>query len=458
MNGTTVNGATNLRWANRALWVAIALPAIFLFFAILHSAITVPFWDHLEFGRLLVRWHDGTFQWSELWAGHNHSRPFTFRVIYLINALLSDWDIRSEYAYVYAALYGAFALVARAMWKATSELSKPTRLALVAVVSYFAFSPVGHNNHWWSMMLQLDLAHFLIYAALLPIAFAVRSWPANVLAAIACWLATYTLTNGLIAFVTLTLVVQASKPNPWRVDKLTVFWLANLLVVFPVYSWGLPETGSPTRPTLVQVGGFALAYVGSPLAGFVHFPYHENFEIPRKTITANVITGAFLCLVWATMAWRQRKALFEAKPASILCFALGIFTLGSAVLTGWARAAFDEYGLANAGASRYSIFSTYLLMAIAFGLVALRPRWIRPWVCWCAFVLVTVFAINTYARSIKVYRAAHLFNAMVTEATYAPEEKTEYRLIYPIEHIAIPRELRKNLRRLKLGPYRGQSL
>lgn len=157
-----LSGATGSRWTNRLLCLLIAAPAVFLFFAILHSAITVPFWDHLEFGRLLVRWHDGTFQWSELWAGHNHSRPFTFRCVYLLNALLSDWDIRSEYAYVYASLYGAFALAAWAIWKATRDCSRPTRLALVAVVSYFAFSPVGHNNHWWSMMLQLDLAHFFI--------------------------------------------------------------------------------------------------------------------------------------------------------------------------------------------------------------------------------------------------------------------------------------------------------
>src|SRR4029453_10852865 len=87
------------------LWILVLGPALFVFFAIQYSAITAPFWDHCELGRLLVKIHHGDFHASDLWAPHNQARPLLFRALLLLNARLTDWDIRSEYIYLFAAMY-----------------------------------------------------------------------------------------------------------------------------------------------------------------------------------------------------------------------------------------------------------------------------------------------------------------------------------------------------------------
>jgi hypothetical protein len=452
------------RWLSTALVALIALPALFVFFAIQHSALTVPFYDHIEFGRMLVRFHDGQFHWSELWSGHNHGRPLTLRVICLVNALLTDWDLRSEYAYVYMAIYGAFAALAWALWRATRGVATATRLALLAVLSLLAFSPVGHNNHWWSFMLQLDLAHLFIVCTLIAVAFRPRSLGANALAAASCWLATYTLTNGLVAFVIAAATAQVAQARRLAMGPISWFWLANLVVVFPTYLIGLPETGSTVRPSLVQMVVFALAYLGAPLASLAHFPYVENFHLPKGPTPTNAAYGALLAMAWLALSWNQRHKLRPGDAGALLLVALGGFAMGSAVLTAWARAAFDAYGVHNANGSRFTIFSSYLLLAILFGTAGIlaerargtppapaRPAWNAVgWVAFAAFVLV---AGNTYRRSVRVYRTAHQFNIGITAEYFAPQEGSHFQFLYPRPEV--PRQLMADLRRLKLGPYRG---
>jgi len=67
-----VHGASLLRGL---LFLLAALPALYVFFAIQYSAITVPFWDHAEMILRISSWYDGDFHFSSLWEPHNHTRP-----------------------------------------------------------------------------------------------------------------------------------------------------------------------------------------------------------------------------------------------------------------------------------------------------------------------------------------------------------------------------------------------
>ena len=143
---------TNKKIINLFLYFLILFPPIFLFFAIQYSAITVPFWDHVELVKYISSYYDGTLNISDLWQPHNHSRPFTYRLIFLINAILTQWDIRSEYIYIFLAIYGSFLIHIHILWNLTKKKFDILFLYFLAIISIFFFSPVSHNNHWWSMM------------------------------------------------------------------------------------------------------------------------------------------------------------------------------------------------------------------------------------------------------------------------------------------------------------------
>src|SRR5260370_31809965 len=88
------------------LILLVAIPAVYLLLAIQYSAITVPFWDHTELIHWIADWREGNFHFSRLWAPHNHARPFVYRLVMVINAVATDWDVRSEYIYLYLSIYG----------------------------------------------------------------------------------------------------------------------------------------------------------------------------------------------------------------------------------------------------------------------------------------------------------------------------------------------------------------
>ena len=145
------------------LFMLAALPALYIFVAIQYSAITVPFWDHTELIRWIASWYDGNFRFSSLWSPHNQTRPLVYRFVMLFNAVLTDWDIRSEYIYMYMALYGIFACHVWALHQmAADAIIKMVFPLVLLLVSLVIFSPVGHNNHWWSMMFQLNAANLFI--------------------------------------------------------------------------------------------------------------------------------------------------------------------------------------------------------------------------------------------------------------------------------------------------------
>jgi len=452
------------RWS---LCLLIAAPAIFLVVAIQASAITVPFWDHCDLIRVITDYLDGHLSLADLWRPHNHSRPLTYRAIYLINAVLTHWDVRSEFVIHTSTILAAFLLQGVTLWRLCGKRADTRFLIWLLLLSIVAFSPVGHNIHWWSLMSILTLCHLFCLYALIEISFSPQSWRANILAAIACWLATYTLTNGLIAFVCCAGIVQFCSDRPWRPSRWTVFWAFNLLSVAWLYLPGLPSDGGH-RPGPLQFIWFSIVYLGAPLRGLLHYPYLECFYAPVSTI-AGGITGLLLLAFGGALLFAHREQLRRKTPGALIAASFLGFAMLSAAMTAWGRANFDAAGVSNANASRYTLFGGYFIVGLLLFLASLGPdalrhpiftRWIpasrQPLVIRIALVLFLFLATVSYARSIEVYRSARLFNSMVIDAYLAsPGEPTLEGRIFPNQEFVA--RLKKDLQRHHLGPYREMA-
>lgn len=446
---------TTLSTATRCLLYGLAAaPAVYVLIAIQYSAITFPFWDHAELIRFLQSYYDGTLRLSDLWQPHNHSRPFTYRLVYVVNAVITGWDIRSEYLFLLLAIFGAYALHLRALYRLHASHAGLSYACCAAALSIFFFSPVGHNNHWWSMMLQLDLASLLIAYALLRVALATDRWSAHVAGAAGCWLATYTLTNGLIAFLAIIAALMLAQWPRLRPDRRIVFWLVNFAAVLAVYLPGLPhEPGG--RPTLAALAEFSLVYLGAPLAGLVRFPYRDQFDIPQGLLL-NAACGAALLLYAAWLLWRAREDVRRREASATILLVFALFAVGSALATAWGRAAFDAFGVANANGSRYSIYSSYLIFGIIYRIAGLSANGglrsaTRPLAA-AALATLSVLGAIAYAAAWPVYVSAHDFNRQLAAAYQNRGAGELDRLIYPDADFVA--RLKSTLLRLELGPYR----
>lgn len=442
----------------KLVYTLAAFPPLYILVVIQYGAITVPFWDHVELIRWIAAWYDGTFHFSSLWAHHNQTRPLVYRFVMLFNAVLTNWDIRSEYIYMYLALYGTFAIhvwtLRRVVAGTTHAMVFPVFLLLLSLI---VFSPVGHNNHWWSMMFQLNAANLFIPFAMLSLFVRPRSWASHVIAAIGCWLAAYTLTNGIFAVIAIGLVFQLSATRLLQPSRQTWFWAVNLLVLLACYIPGIPLAASSVRPSAWQLLEFCLAYLGEPLRGLLWFPYQNMFDIPRS-IVGSVICGTLLlssCVVLCRHAWSKLR---EQETAALVLFGFTAFSIVSALATAWGRATFDDFGIANANASRYSIFGVYLLLGQLYYVAAgFAHDW---WTLSSRQMLVRNIAVGmfvflslvTYVRAVRVYEDAHQFNQGLLDAyPWGLQHTDKDRSIYPNPDTVDM--LRRDLQRLELGPY-----
>lgn len=442
------------------LLICALAPPLFLFVSIQRSAITYPFWDHCEMIHYFNDVRADRFKVQDLFKPHNHSRPATYRAVILANALLTDWDIRSEYVYLQASILIAFLILAAALYRAVG--GDRTRFALLLLpLSILSFSPVGQNNHWWSMMIQLDFTHMFIVAAFCLICAAPNRVSNNIFAAVLCWLATYTLTNGLIAFASILALVQLTSPRVWKPSRLSLFWLANIVVLLVVYLPGLPSEGSGARPGPLALAQFTFTYLGAPLSGLIRYPYQSQFDLPRRIALA-CATGAITFVISGFLAYRSRRVLLDGYGGR-LYVTFTLFALGSAVLTAWGRAAFDDYGVANANGSRYAIFSAYLLYALIF-LKADRKelidvprdhelRWPRI-VRGVAYAAIIGCSIKAYAQSVRVYESSYVFNKMLAQA-FVGDTSEHDKYIYPNPESA--KYFKSSLKTLRYGPYRDRT-
>ena len=451
------------------LMFMIAAPPLYLFFAIQYGAITVPYWDHVNLITFIDKYYNGTLAWADLWSPVGHARPLTYRLIYVINAALTGWDIRSEYIYMYLAIYGAFLVHVSSLRRLTALGLGKAWLPALAILTVLYFAPTGHHNHWWSLLLILNLGNLFILLALLGIAFDPDSWRSNIVAAIFCLLATYSITNGLVAFIAVALVRQLTRSRPLAADRFSIFWIVVIAGVMALYLPGLIEGVTKSIPSPWRLVWFTLAYLGSPIVGFVDFPYTQWASVGGSVLPTGLV-GLLLLAATATLLWSERKALAEARPGLRIFLACWLFAIGSALLTAWGRTDIDPVnGLRVANISRYIIFSSYLLFALIYYAVELQrdavvlPRvlsWLRDLrhpakgsVLRFLVVCVAVLGIVTYSRGTRIYVSSYNHNLVISKA-FAPGVNTVN--VDPTIHPSpeMVRYLRVTMARLELGPFR----
>jgi hypothetical protein len=162
----------------------------------------------------------------------------------------------------------------------------------------------------------------------------------------------------------------------------------------------------------------------------------------------------------------QREQLRRRTPAALVAVSFMAFAVLSAAMTAWARANFDQCGVSNANASRYTLFGSYFCVGLILFLASLGPealhhpiftRWLpvcrQPAMVRTAFVLFLILSTVSFARSVKVYRSAGELNSRVIAAYLAqPADPLLESSIFPNPDFVV--RLKKDLQWHHLGPYR----
>lgn len=399
--------------AIRAVLCAIAaVPFVFLVALLFRFGLAFPYWDAWHFAPLLDHAESGRLSFAELWSQHNEHRPLFPRLLMLVMARASGWNVGLELGLsVLLVLCGGLILAWLALRQ--TENRRPAVWLSLPVLSLLLFSWAQMENWVWGWQLQIFLSTVCVVATISLLSPSADKPLRLVLAMVFATIASFSFASGLLVWIAaIPVLLLAPAQSQQRRLLCTGFWIAVAVVVIQAYFIGYhspsvsPSLAASARDPITMVRATIL-HLGSPIAAmFTRPPWHGG--PPLGVSSAHYVPGV-VGLLWAGglfLLWRRRQ-IETAWAAPWI--GLGLFSLGCAAITALGRAG---QGVEEALNSRYITSSNLFWVALlglttlAFDSTALlsRRRWERILVVLLGIVLI---CWQTQTNNMEWERNAH---------------------------------------------------
>lgn len=423
-------------WKKENLPYALALmPIIFLASFMILKTVNVPYWDHWEFVPLIQHVRDGNLYFTDFWHQHNEHRLLFPRIIMIIAALITGWNVQVENLIGFVFACCSFVVLMKTLGSTQKQLKQTSLFVMPLLLSLIWFSPVQEENWLWGWQIQWFLNVFVIMVIVREIARIKNndlSYPKTLLIAACAVVAQYSLGNGvliwpLLVAALLFLRVPLQKTALVAVTAVASTGLYYLDYVSPPVTPGLSKTLFLQQPvTFVK---YVATYIGRPLA-----------YVPRLAPALGLL---LICIFFSLTLYLfvKKREMFKAQVPWIV---LGLYSLGSAVVTGASRLGL---GLGQAYTSRYITISSLFLISTIVMCVESRSvfeAWLgkRSLKNISMLILVCLFALLLTNAAYGVHAALKRSNNLQQEksCTQLPNPTQECLLsAYPYPEIGLER-------------------
>jgi hypothetical protein len=357
----------------KALWIIfIGLPPLFLLLMYVFFRVDIPYLDQWEFVLFLEKWHEGTLGMAEFWAQHNEHRLLFPRLIMLGLASLSSWNVELELLTNTLLGTAIFALVTWQVRRTMLQVKGPPVWGVLVLVSLLLFTLSQWRNWFlgWQLQVFLNVLAVVGICILLsaPIVLSPagmrRLWLRFMVSLILAVVAAYSFANGILAWPVglVLLILTREREDQSREARLT-FWCLGAGATTLSYLMGYHSPGH--HPAINAVFGHLLSYpvyvckyLGQPIVSFSGM-------------------GAALCGAAGVVFWLgSAYLLMKRHPKQAWRYApyvgLGLYAVGSALLTGLARV---DMSTAQAMSPRYVTLANLLWASnIMLAYLILTPR------------------------------------------------------------------------------------
>ena len=193
-------------------FLIICFPPLIVLFFIGNYAVNIPYMDHWDgFLNILNAIEKGSLDFSHLWGQHNEHRLIIPKIIMLLLASVSRWNVIWE-QYCNLLIHAFTLFLIFNIWKKTLQPERDSLTLLFrAFTSILLFSMVQYENWAWGWQIQI----FLNVSAVCFTMWAMIKWPNNwfglLLALVGATVATYSFANGMLIWVVVLLWFIVSK-------------------------------------------------------------------------------------------------------------------------------------------------------------------------------------------------------------------------------------------------------
>lgn len=378
------------------------LPFILLGMMFIKFSTNVPFMDQWALVPLLEKLHNGTLGFQDLWAQHNEHRIFFPKIIMLVLAKFTNWNIYFELAINIILGLLIYIIVLNSILN-TKEITNP--LIICFLSSLFIFSLVQWENWTWGWQIQIFLNVFAVYISLYAIC--LHNKVSYLTSVIFGFIATYSFANGILVWpMLLFLLAFNSSINKREKAKLILFFSIVFLLNVFLYYYGYHKPNH--HPSLLygiqhpfELIKYFLAYLGSPVGGF---------EGKISILCGG--TGIVIYLVIACYILLKKNA---RTNGTLFWFSTALYPILSSAVSALGRSGF---GYEQALSSRYTTISNMFWISLIilifilveylkdFDLLPIELNWVSNFRIAFITAIIVIFAMHSnvsYQRWVDHY-------------------------------------------------------
>ncbi len=421
---------------------------LFLVGMFIFYSIDYPYYDQWDFVPFLEKAYARQLTWADFWAQHNEHRLVFPRLLMLVLARLSHWNLYLELG-SNIVLAGLTWLVLCAQAKSGGrQIYEGTSITVYLMLTLILFS----LSQWQNWFLGWQLQEFMNVLAVV-LSFIAMTWrglPGLGVGLAACFgiVATGSFANGILIWpigLFLLLLQRAERGKYLRYELLG--WTAIGIAVTWAYlrDYMTPSYHPPLSSALAQplhCALYILAYLGQPV---------WNLDP-----VISIVMGLIALLLWSTsllQLFLSRVSLRILSP----WIGMALYAIGTACITALGRV---DNGLDQAMSSRYVTMANLLWIPVAIQFYWVARLNDGPIVRRSLAVKVSVLcALLVTASLTGAYRWAerhHAYSGLRNQVLQGYDLES-LRTIYPPDPAAVI-ERRIVLHRLGLTVYRGRGL
>ncbi|HSX42982.1 MAG TPA: hypothetical protein VLF59_02750 [Candidatus Saccharimonadales bacterium] len=407
----------------------ITLPALATLSLIVIFGRTVPFWDEWELVPILQHVHAGHWILSDFWQQHNGHRLLFPTIALVLLIQLSHWNMLFLCLVSFAIAAAAYSLVYATLRLGGNTNRVPFGVGFLSALVWF--SPAQVENWLWAWQLEWFMNVLGVMLVVYGLARAQTlgiGKRAVTFILVGAVLAEYSLGNGMLLWPLAILAVSYLRTSWVKLSAIIAAAAVSTGIYFMGYTNASESSQHLALTHPLQFSDYLLTYLGSPL---VH-SHKAAFALGLVLVVAFMMLCAYLLV-------QHRERFRQAIPWIVL----GLYSMGTAVLTGLARL---NFGVGEALASRYITMSSLLLIStlmICFvahtelrillkrGYVPLRN--VAVTVLACVLLTSATWGVHAFHTRYYMLRTTHICTS-VPDPTDACLSTT-----YPVPALARPR-------------------
>ena len=283
-----------------------------------YYAVDIPRADEWVIVPLIEKFYSGTLKFADFFAQHNEHRIVTGKVIMLLNAVLTNWNMYIEMAINVVFAMGTSIVIYYSVEKITGIEQKKKNILYFAS-AWIIFSFTQQECYLWGFMMQLFMSVFFNVLAVFLLVYGESILFPIILAV----LAEFSFANGMLIWpvglmlLCLTAYAAKKKMNYGRI----FLWLAASVIFISLYFYDF-NYGTLRSPILENIKFLLthphmviipfVTYLGSPLSS-----YRQSIAIAAGTIG---FAAQLYCLFIITKykGWDKNKLFWLGADMYVL--------------------------------------------------------------------------------------------------------------------------------------------